>query len=57
MRIAGPAVDIAALARSYGCWAADTVTDPEDIADALDAGLQQALDGRVAVVHVRTNPT
>jgi thiamine pyrophosphate-dependent acetolactate synthase large subunit-like protein len=57
MRITDPPVDIAALARSYGCWASDTVTDPDDLAPALAAGRRRALDGEVAVVHVRTSPT
>jgi thiamine pyrophosphate-dependent acetolactate synthase large subunit-like protein len=57
MRITDPPVDIAALARSYGCWASDTVTDPDDLAPALAAARRHALDGEVAVVHVRTGPT
>jgi acetolactate synthase-1/2/3 large subunit len=56
MRIADPAVDIDALAASYGCWTAGTVTDPADLAGALRAGLAAAQDGRTAVVHVRTEP-
>jgi thiamine pyrophosphate-dependent acetolactate synthase large subunit-like protein len=56
MRIADPAVDIDALAASYGCWTAGTVTDPADLADAFARGLAAARDGRVAVVHVRTEP-
>lgn len=56
MRIADPPVDIAALARSYGCWAAETVASPDDLAAALDAGRRHALGGGVAVVHVRTSP-
>jgi acetolactate synthase-1/2/3 large subunit len=57
MRISDPPVDIAGLARSYGCWAPDTVTEPDDLAPALAAGRRHALDGEVAVVHVRTSPT
>lgn len=56
MRIADPAVDIDALAASYGCWTAGTVTDPAGLADAFTRGLAAARDGRVAVVHVRTEP-
>ena len=37
MRIADPAVDLAGLARSYGCWAQGPVTDPDDLAGALAA--------------------
>jgi thiamine pyrophosphate-dependent acetolactate synthase large subunit-like protein len=57
MRIADPAVDIAALARSYGCWATGPVEHPADLAAALAAGATRAADGEVAVVHVRTAPT
>lgn len=57
MRIDRPRVDIPALARSYGCWSADTVTESEGLADALAAGVREAGEGRVAVVHVRTAPT
>ena len=56
MRIADPAVDIDALAASYGCWTAGTVTEPDDLPDAFARGLASARDGRVAVVHVRTEP-
>ncbi|GAA4728781.1 thiamine pyrophosphate-binding protein [Modestobacter marinus] len=56
MRIADPAVDIDALAASYGCWTAGTVTDPGELAGAFAAALAAAQDGRVAVVHVRTEP-
>lgn len=56
MRIADPAVDIDGLAASYGCWTSGTVTDPGKLAGALAAGLEAAQDGRVAVVHVRTEP-
>ena len=56
MRISDPAVDLAGLARSYGCWAEGPVEHPEDLAAALDRGRRAALDGAVAVVHVRTSP-
>ena len=56
MRIADPAVDLAGLARSYGCWAEGPVEDPDDLAAALRRGVQAATDGAVAVVHVRTSP-
>jgi thiamine pyrophosphate-dependent acetolactate synthase large subunit-like protein len=56
MRIADPAIDIDALAVSYGCWTAGTVTDPADLAGALAKGLAAAQDGQFAVVHVRTEP-
>ena len=53
-RIDEPAVDIAGLARSYGCWAAGPVTEPHDLAPALERAKRAALDGAVAVVHVHT---
>ncbi len=56
MRISDPPVAIADLARSYGCWAAGPVEDPDQLAAALADGVREALGGRVAVVHVRTAP-
>lgn len=56
MRMTDPAIDIAALARSYGCWAVGPVTDPAALGAALDEGVAQAQAGAVAVVHVRTAP-
>jgi acetolactate synthase-1/2/3 large subunit len=56
MRIADPVVDIAGLARSYGCWAEGPIEDPDDLAAALARGVQAATEGAVAVVHVRTSP-
>lgn len=56
MRIADPRIDIAALARSYGCWAEGPVDDPDRLEAALQRGLAEALEGATAVVHVRTAP-
>ncbi|HLU59692.1 MAG TPA: thiamine pyrophosphate-binding protein [Pseudonocardia sp.] len=56
MRIADPAVDIDALAASYGCWTAGTVTEPDELAGAFTKALAAAQEGRLAVVHVRTEP-
>ncbi len=56
MRITDPPVDIASLARSYGCWAEGPVTAADDLAGALGRGVAAAQDGAVAVVHVRTAP-
>jgi acetolactate synthase-1/2/3 large subunit len=56
MRIADPAVDIDALAASYGCWTSGTVTEPGELAGAFAKALAAAQDGQVAVVHVRTEP-
>ena len=54
MRIADPPVDIASLARSYGCFADPTVQDPEELAPALRRAVDAARAGETAVVHVRT---
>ena len=51
MRLSDPPIDLAALARSYGCWA---VTDPAELGEALDDAVARARAGAVAVVHVRT---
>jgi thiamine pyrophosphate-dependent acetolactate synthase large subunit-like protein len=56
MRIADPTVDIATLARSYGCWATGPVEDPDDLAPALERGLAAAQEGATAVVHARVAP-
>jgi thiamine pyrophosphate-dependent acetolactate synthase large subunit-like protein len=56
MRMTGPAIDLAGLARSYGCWATGPVTEPADLRPALDEAVAQAQSGAVAVVHVRTAP-
>jgi acetolactate synthase-1/2/3 large subunit len=56
MRIADPVVDIAGLARSYGCWAEGPIEDPDDLAAVLARGVRAATEGAVAVVHVRTSP-
>jgi thiamine pyrophosphate-dependent acetolactate synthase large subunit-like protein len=56
MRMADPAIDIDGLAASYGCWTSGTVHDPAELHDALTRALAAAQEGRVAVVHVRTEP-
>ena len=56
MRMADPAIDIDGLAASYGCWTSGTVHDPADLHDAYTRALAAAQQGRVAVVHVRTEP-
>lgn len=56
MRITDPAVDIATLGRSYGCWTAGPVEDPEDLAPALRRAVRAAQDGATAVVHARVAP-
>ena len=56
MRIADPAIDLAGLARSYGCWATGPVTGPAALGAALDEAVARARAGAVAVVQVRTAP-
>jgi acetolactate synthase-1/2/3 large subunit len=56
MRISDPVVAIGELARSYGCWATEPITDPEQLGKSLAEAKRQVLDGGVAVVHVRTLP-
>jgi thiamine pyrophosphate-dependent acetolactate synthase large subunit-like protein len=54
MRVDEPAVDFAALARSFGAWAGEPVTHPHALPGALDAALNAVDDGRVALVDVHT---
>ena len=56
MRMSDPTIDLAALARSYGCWAAGPVSAPADLGRALQEAVARAQAGAVAVVHVRTAP-
>jgi thiamine pyrophosphate-dependent acetolactate synthase large subunit-like protein len=56
MRMTDPTIDLASLARSYGCWATGPVSDPTELGAALDEAVAQATAGAVAVVHVRTAP-
>ena len=56
MRMTDPPVDLAGLARSYGCWAVGPVAQPGELAAALDEAVAQARAGAVAVVAVRTAP-
>ena len=56
MRMTDPPIDLAGLARSYGCWATGPVSDPAELGPALDEAVAQAVAGAVAVVHVRTAP-
>lgn len=56
MRMQDPEVDIAAIARGYGAWAAGPIEDPDDLATAFAEARDAALAGATAVVHVRTAP-
>lgn len=57
MRMADPNVDLALLARSYGCWATGPIADPNVLGGVLGVARDRALAGEVAVVQVRTDPT
>lgn len=52
MRISDPEIDLARLAQSYGCWAVGPIDDPSELGPALRDGLDHALGGEVAIVHV-----
>jgi len=56
MRMSDPSIDLAGLARSYGCWAAGPVTDPAELGPTLRSAVAEARAGAVAVVAVRTAP-
>lgn len=57
MRLSDPSIDLAGLARSYGCWAAGPISDPNLTRGVFDVARSRALAGEVAVVQVRTDPT
>lgn len=52
--LADPPVDIPQMARSYGVWAADTVSDPQKLPETLAEALAVAASGRPALVDVIT---
>lgn len=53
IRIEDPAVDFAAMARSYGVWSAGPVTEPKDLSKALRDALKVVKgEGRAALVDV-----
>jgi len=56
MRMTDPPIDLAGLARSYGCWATGPVSDPTNLGAALEDAVAHALAGAVSVVQVRTAP-
>ena len=53
-RMAAPAVDYAALARSYGAWGEGPVEDAGDLAGVLERAVAEVEAGAVALVDVRT---
>ena len=54
MRLDQPQVDIATLARSYGCVAFGPIEDPDELAGVLADAVREAVAGATVVVHVRT---
>ena len=54
MRIDRPGVDVAGLARSYGCAGFGPVENPEDLAGILADAVAEATEGATVLVHVRT---
>ncbi|MGH8665435.1 MAG: thiamine pyrophosphate-dependent enzyme, partial [Burkholderiales bacterium] len=52
-RIAGPDLDIAALARAQGAVAIGDITEPAQLREALHSGAAQTRDGKVVVLDVR----
>ncbi|MDQ3530329.1 MAG: thiamine pyrophosphate-binding protein [Actinomycetota bacterium] len=57
MRLTDPAVDLAAMARSYGALAEGPITDPTALPGALARALGAVDDGQVALLDVHTAPT
>jgi benzoylformate decarboxylase/acetolactate synthase-1/2/3 large subunit len=47
-----PAVDFAALARSYGCWARGPIFDPQSLLGTLREAVKIVKEGRPALVDV-----
>lgn len=52
--LADPPVDLAAMARSFGLWAAGPVSDPETLAATLAEAVAVVRSGRPALVDVLT---
>jgi thiamine pyrophosphate-dependent acetolactate synthase large subunit-like protein len=53
IRIEDPAVDFAAMARSYGVWGVGPITEPRDLSKALREALKVVKEeGRTALVDV-----
>lgn len=52
IRIEDPAVDFAAMAKSYDVWGAGPITDPKDLQKALRDGIKVVKQGKPALVDV-----
>lgn len=54
--LSDPAVDFAALARSFGVWAAGPIDSPQRLADALGEAMAVVKSGHPALLDVLTPP-
>ena len=52
--LADPAVDLAAMARSFGVWGVGPITDPESLAEQLAAAVEVVRSGKPALIDVVT---
>lgn len=55
MRISDPQINLAQIARSYGCEAYGPIDNPKHLREALQKGISSALDGKTVVVHALTS--
>jgi thiamine pyrophosphate-dependent acetolactate synthase large subunit-like protein len=51
-----PAVDLPSLARSFGVWSTDPISDPDHLRSALAEAIAVVRDGRPALLDVLTPP-
>ena len=52
--LADPPTDLAALARSFGVWAAGPIADPRTLADRLAEAVDVVASGKPALLDVLT---
>ena len=53
-RMVAPQPDYGAIARGYGAWGAGPITQPDDLADAMNQAVGEVKRGGVALVDVQT---
>jgi acetolactate synthase-1/2/3 large subunit len=56
MKTIDPAVDLATVARGFGCWAEGPVEDPNALGPALQRAVDQVRQGNVAFLDVIVKP-
>jgi thiamine pyrophosphate-dependent acetolactate synthase large subunit-like protein len=56
MQLNSPPINIAGLARDYGCDGVGPLSDPDDLGPSLQKAVQQVKDGRTVVVDVLVSP-